>query len=411
MARTPLVTEYPHRSEEELHKLWIEAAFVFDANVLLNVYRYSPSTTEELLDVLASVGDRLWLPHQAAIEYERNRETVVGALRKPFANAKAAIDKIPVGLEEALSKYTDRDRLLESLKVSLSQAKDALEAAVSSFETAVPADSLHESLLALFKGKVGVPFTIQRKLEIYDLGVRRFQYQIPPGYSDVSNKPEPERYGDLLLWFQILDFAQDGNRPIILVTDDRKDDWFAGPRGRRTGPRPELILEMLEVTNRNLYIYEVDNFLKNARAHLRIDISDQAINEARDVGYELNFQAALKSLSDRNVERQPLRGLNAEELLVFVESADKFQIIGPTMGFRDETGSRWRAYEMNMYQGETLVGTALFFGRPGEERVLAEYPADYYRLKHRTFRRLLSESVLRYKSQMGERGLVSGSSA
>jgi hypothetical protein len=56
---------YYRPTDEEFYKMWQECIFVFDANVLLNLYRYSPDTRDELLDVLERLKDRIWIPHQA----------------------------------------------------------------------------------------------------------------------------------------------------------------------------------------------------------------------------------------------------------------------------------------------------------------------------------------------------------
>jgi len=64
-------------SSEEIKKLWQEASFVFDANVLLNLYRYSSEATKEFLQLLNLVGDRVWIPEQCAYEFLSNRHSVL----------------------------------------------------------------------------------------------------------------------------------------------------------------------------------------------------------------------------------------------------------------------------------------------------------------------------------------------
>jgi len=39
-------------SEEEFQKLWDKCIFVFDTNILLNVYRYSEKTRDRLFEIL-----------------------------------------------------------------------------------------------------------------------------------------------------------------------------------------------------------------------------------------------------------------------------------------------------------------------------------------------------------------------
>jgi len=60
---------------ENFQELWDKATFVLDANVLLNLYRFPKGAAHDLLDVLERLSDRLWLPHQATVEYQ-----VIGSL-------------------------------------------------------------------------------------------------------------------------------------------------------------------------------------------------------------------------------------------------------------------------------------------------------------------------------------------
>lgn len=69
--------EYYKPTEEEFKYLWNNCEFIFDANVLLNIYRYSSENTKEFLDILKQIQDRIWIPHQAALEYQRNRFSVI----------------------------------------------------------------------------------------------------------------------------------------------------------------------------------------------------------------------------------------------------------------------------------------------------------------------------------------------
>jgi hypothetical protein len=68
---------YYRRTDEELSKIWEDGIFVLDTNVLLNLYRYSTGTREELLGVLRGVRSHLWILHQVAEEFLRNRQTVI----------------------------------------------------------------------------------------------------------------------------------------------------------------------------------------------------------------------------------------------------------------------------------------------------------------------------------------------
>lgn len=59
---------WSRQHDSSLQAALIAGLVVVDANVLLALYEVAPSAREEVLDVLTSLGDRLWVPHQVAIE-------------------------------------------------------------------------------------------------------------------------------------------------------------------------------------------------------------------------------------------------------------------------------------------------------------------------------------------------------
>lgn len=62
-------------SEVELGSLLETATIALDANVLLDLYRVSTSQRDQILDLLnqENVQPRVWMPYQAALEYQRSR--------------------------------------------------------------------------------------------------------------------------------------------------------------------------------------------------------------------------------------------------------------------------------------------------------------------------------------------------
>ena len=64
-------------SRRDFDKLWKSCIFSFDANILLNLYRYSSETTKEFIKLIEQLKDRIWITHQAAYEYQNNRLTVI----------------------------------------------------------------------------------------------------------------------------------------------------------------------------------------------------------------------------------------------------------------------------------------------------------------------------------------------
>ena len=118
--------------------------------------------------------------------------------------------------------------------------------------------------------------------DIYNLGKKRFEQDIPPGYMD-KDKQGIRKYGDLILWFQVIDKAKETDKSIILVTDDRKEDWWTRHRGKTIGPKAELIDEMISKANVSFYLYQTDPFMENAKKFLNKQVKKKAIDEVREI--------------------------------------------------------------------------------------------------------------------------------
>jgi len=277
-------------TEDEFSDLWENCLFVLDANVLLNLYRYSPETSEELIGILNEISDRLWVPHQAALEYQQNRLVVI-------EQQAAAYDKILELLRSAQTKlenelrslvrqgrhpFIEVDRLLETTKNIFTEIEQELNELKQEHPDLLDRDHVRDTVTTLLEGKVGSPYSSERMKEICDEGNTRYEHRIPPGYRD-KDKGGTSQYGDLLLWFQVIDQARETKKPIILVTDDRKEDWWLIFRGRTIGPRPELVHEIISKVDVSFYMYPADPFMEHARKYLQREVKQEAIDEVRDV--------------------------------------------------------------------------------------------------------------------------------
>ena len=52
-------------TQNEFSELWNTCTFAVDANVLLNLYRYSSATRQELENAIGTIKERVFIPHQA----------------------------------------------------------------------------------------------------------------------------------------------------------------------------------------------------------------------------------------------------------------------------------------------------------------------------------------------------------
>ncbi|MGW0327764.1 PIN-like domain-containing protein [Nocardia sp. NPDC003183] len=291
------------------------ATIVVDTNVLLDLYRVSSATRREIIDVLSKIQDRLWIPHQVALEYSRNRGSAVVDRNKQFSDVRSALRNSESGaiskLETALTKlirFRERNRSdrvwdPEKFGVDPSGLKrriqgvwndalaevDALEAEIElSFED-LTADPVLEQLDQILSGRVGPAPTahdLQRHVE-HAIGFR-YPSQIPPGYEDVEEKDTPLRQaGDYLLWRQIIEKLSTSDsidtQRILLVTGDFKSDWWVLDRaGNPISARPELVDELRQEANADLLMLSLTQLLRGAKDYLDYDVSDEAISEVQE---------------------------------------------------------------------------------------------------------------------------------
>lgn len=147
-------------------------------------------------------------------------------------------------------------------------------------------DDITDKLVKLLDGRVGDPYSDDQLSEIFKCGLKRYEDKIPPGFEDLGKVKDPKTvaekrrvFGDLIVWKQTIDHAKTSAMPVILVTDDRKEDWWYIPKGKTVGPRPELIEEFHRATGQSILLYNPESFLKYAKEHLKAKISRATIGE------------------------------------------------------------------------------------------------------------------------------------
>ncbi len=322
----------------DIEKIWDECFFVLDANVLLNLYRYSDSTCSELFGVFRGLGDRLWVPHQVVYEYLNNRLPVIGDQSKVYDDAVKKVDSLKKSLESHNQHpFVAADILAESVSV-FDKLVAELEQNKKNYEKRINSDEVKDQLEALLEGKVGGGFSRERLDQIIVEGKGRYEQKIPPGYCDAKKGGDSivfadicRPYGDYIVWLQIIDQARALEKPVVFVTGDTKDDWWASFQGKTLGPHPQLVQEFLELVGKEFYIYTPDRFLERASENLEQVASMQAVNEIREVR-EVNVDAALldtalivnspvlnkifhqkyEGWSDRQLYRQKLRSVRSK---------------------------------------------------------------------------------------------------
>lgn len=290
---------YYQPSSQEMNDLWARGLIVLDTNALLNFYRYSGSTRADFFSLLASIQERLWLPHQVGLEFHKNRLEVIEQQEQAFESIESALSKAKGLVEKELNGFRrhpslNRQGITTALETGLSGVQETITESRRIFaETPFIDDGVDTVLVAitdLYDSRVGVAFDMEELAAIHAEGATRYEKSIPPGYKDQA-KPEPDRYGDLVLWRQMLAQGAAMKLPVIFVTDDGKDDWWQNFKGKTIGPRVELIEEFYDATEQRIHFYTPERFLQYAKDRGGSpDIRAESIGEVQQVS-EAPFRA------------------------------------------------------------------------------------------------------------------------
>lgn len=293
-------------SQDDLALLWREGVFVIDANVLLQLYALPEKTRQETLSAFARLGPRIWMPYQVALEYQRNRVRAIGQARdrgdkvvepletalQEFVNAVAKVQLEKRGLEAATTKMRT---LLECGESVINDAKSALASQVN----LRGADEIRNSLDRLFANRIGEAPTQLQLDEWYAIAKDRFVHRMGPGFED-SDKKNPtfmhagikynRHYGDYVVWKQTIERFKDddGVKSLVVITQDRKPDWWQKYNEHVAGPHPALCAEMRsEAQLDRFWMYDLEEFLQEAPSRLQAHVSETTLSDVADASVQL----------------------------------------------------------------------------------------------------------------------------
>ena len=274
-------------TEDERKDLWKSALFTLDTNILLNLYRYSDKTREEFFKILNKIKDRIWIPHQSVLEFFNNRLGVISQQEKSYKSTIFNLKKIEEEFHNSREHPFLDETFLEKFISLNKEICEQLEKNKKSHNNRITKDDILDKIESLFDKKVGNEFTEEELQKIYEEGESRLKNKTPPGYKDSSKKDNTElnlrKYGDFIIWKQIIQQSKDLKQGIIFVTDDKKGDWWVEFEGKTISPRPELIKEFQSATEQSFHMYKSDRFLEFAREFLKEKVDEKAIEEIREL--------------------------------------------------------------------------------------------------------------------------------
>lgn len=260
-------------TNEEFNILWDkDPIIVIDSCSLLDLYRYSSRASKKILSILEEISSQIWIPSQVLIEFENNKSKVIQVSHNKYKNVILDTKRLIHQTENKINSNFRRYGKFEypeihSLKTELIEKLTVACSIANQFTDKVSEEIKENSKLLVEKnieifiehlisnGQSGPPLSLKEKIDIYKEGELRYKYLIPPGYKDIekdkNDKTQTKKYGDLLIWKEILKKAHDDRVSVIFITDDEKEDWWelsSEPNPQIIKARSELISEFKDIT-------------------------------------------------------------------------------------------------------------------------------------------------------------------
>lgn len=274
---------YHRIHRDDLLARFDECVFMFDACALLDIYRMKKDVTDDVFKVMEHLKEQIRIPYHVAEEYFDNIHEVLNTQISNIKNSRTDFSKFIQSLEAKRSQ----PYISKKATYLLGKLKQQVEKDFKEQEDYIMNQLVHgeyqNRMNDLLEGKVLEAFSKEELAEIEKEGDKRREEKIPPGYKDANKSSN--RCGDLINWKEILRFAKDSGKCIVLVSSEQKEDWVLREHGRIICLRYELQKEFYDTIGNNnqlIHFLSLDRFLELAREKDDQVVSEATVNEVKD---------------------------------------------------------------------------------------------------------------------------------
>lgn len=282
--------------------------YAVDTNILLNLYKYTRPTAEDLIRALRQMESVLFVPHQVLAEFWAQLETVrKGAHhREALGKIETAID----GLERDVNTWLRRtglkdphesseqattedgpqsagqaeraDREIEKARECAENLKSIIEGVLD--DTTGDDQWILKQLEDILQDRIGGAPSVDERSRMLKEFEERQKNDIPPGTRDTEkrNGKTEKSFGDYFIWKQCINegtarSARAGQPfDLTLVTQDLKDDWTRSQNPQILARR-ELVREYHDATQGGIFrINTFTMFIETAVQHFDATITDES---------------------------------------------------------------------------------------------------------------------------------------
>lgn len=183
--------------EEEVENLYRnkETVFIFDTNILLNLYRCEKKTRDTFISIWKSMKEQVWVPYHVILEYQRNRiqsiEDNVNDLDSIPKELELKIIEIFNNLKNSksstISRYSELNKEIEKLEEKVIAAvklfkTNQIEKRIDFIDLINKKDVVRESLDGLLSNRIGKAPSQDEIDNINNKGKQRYKIKNWPGF-------------------------------------------------------------------------------------------------------------------------------------------------------------------------------------------------------------------------------------
>ena len=307
-------------TQTEEKYLWENATIVFDTSALGDSYAISFSAQQHFVEILKYLKERIWIPAHVKLEFEVHHIKFLHSAMPDRYKSEDKIDRLwklyceelsnltsTLTIGEEMHPYFDSKALsdlndaIDNQKDNYSKInsiiKDQYQARREEIEKAAKEDKLYEVYKIFKKGDA---FSIDELIALAKEGEIRYKRLIPPGYMDSKEKHGIQKFGDLIVWKEMMRYAKSQSQDVILISDDVKEDWNTDPEDVSKGPRMELVKEFQNETGHRFWKYTLAQMIEKLELYYAEDKSLLPLFGHLE---KVHYQMQLKEIMRRHKER------------------------------------------------------------------------------------------------------------
>ena len=300
---------YCKLSHEDVDEIFDDCIFVFDTNALLDLYRVPKDIAEKILEVFKANIERIRVPYHVSEEYCSDLKGVITTQISKVKEARSKFDNFYKFIAEKRNQPHISSNALKKLDLFKKAFNKELKEHEEYLWNELRYGFLNNSLIEILEGALFEQLGKEKINEIETEGVDRYKNKVPPGYKDCDK--QDNKYGDLIIWHEILHFVSNEHRNIVFVTNDWKEDLMENFEGIEYAPRQEMLVEFKQASSQNNFIImKLDQFLER-------------VNQQEEEGGA--------GLSEEDIERIKSLLTETKDFVVYESPAggnDNFPLIG-----------------------------------------------------------------------------------